>query len=435
MATLQRTLGPWRGTALMLNIVLGAGLLVLPGLAVKQAGDAAFLVWVCCALAAAPLLGVFIVLGRRYPDAGGLASIAGRAFGRPAYVAASFLFLGAIALGLPSIAITGGHYVAATLGGSPFAYALGFLALAVGANLGSAELAGRINTAIASTLVVVLVAFAILGLWTSDASPTPPTGLVPGSIDAHVLGVVSGSFAMVFFAFTGWEVGANLSEEFERPERDFPIAMGASFFLAVALYLSLAYVAQTAQLDGAYDAPFAQLFEHRFSLAGGAVVSIVAAVLIFANLSAAIWAVSRLVFSLSREHVLPQFLANTRRGTPYNAVTATVLSLAAITVASAAGLLHLDRMLGYSGQNFLLLYGAASLALVALGQTLKEKTLGAGATLLVFALSLIRGLDLIYPLALIALAVLVVRLSPTATATVGHWLAVGLLSSGWAGCR
>ncbi len=412
MAPLQRTLGPWRGTALMLNIVLGAGLLVLPGLAVKQAGDAAFLVWVICALAAAPLLGVFIVLGRRYPDAGGLASIAGRAFGRPAYVAASFLFLGAVALGLPSIAITGGHYVAATLGGSPFAYAFGFLALAVGANLGSAELAGRINTAIASTLVVVLVAFAMLGLWTSDSSPTPPTSLVPGSIDAHVLGVVSGTFAMVFFAFTGWEVGANLSEEFERPERDFPIAMGASFFLAVALYLALAYVAQTAELHGAYYAPFAQLFEHRFSLAGGVVVSIVAAVLIFANLSAAVWAVSRLVFSLSREHVLPQFLANTRRGTPYNAVTATVVSLAAITMASAGGLLHLDRMLGYSGQNFLLLYGAASLALVAMGRTLREKTLGAGATLLVLALSLIRGLELIYPIALIALAVLVARLSP-----------------------
>jgi amino acid transporter len=58
--TLQKSLGVYRGTALMLNIVIGAGLLTLPGLAVKVAGGNALWAWGLCALAALPLLAVFI---------------------------------------------------------------------------------------------------------------------------------------------------------------------------------------------------------------------------------------------------------------------------------------------------------------------------------------------------------------------------------------
>ena len=119
MAELGRSLGVWRGTAMMLNIVLGAGLLTLPGLAAMQLGPAAPLVWLACALAAAPLLLVFALLGRQHADAGGLAAILDRAYGAWGRIPATFLFLGAVALGLPAIALTGGHYAAAVLGGRP----------------------------------------------------------------------------------------------------------------------------------------------------------------------------------------------------------------------------------------------------------------------------------------------------------------------------
>jgi amino acid efflux transporter len=90
---LRKTLTVWRGAAVMLNIVLGAGLLTLPGLAVKQVGQAALLSWVLCAVASLPLLAVFTILGRRFPDAGGVPHFAERAFGRVPYVVGSFIFL------------------------------------------------------------------------------------------------------------------------------------------------------------------------------------------------------------------------------------------------------------------------------------------------------------------------------------------------------
>ncbi len=70
MNELNRTLTPLRGAALMLNIVVGAGLLALPGLVVEMAGDHALWSWLVCAVASLPLLTVFIIMGRRYPHAG-----------------------------------------------------------------------------------------------------------------------------------------------------------------------------------------------------------------------------------------------------------------------------------------------------------------------------------------------------------------------------
>ena len=109
MSELKKTLTLYSGTALFLNIVIGAGLLVLPGLAYQQVGDVALMSWFLSALIALPLLLVFVVLGKYYPDSGGIAHYAFRAFGGWMQRVSAFLFLGAVVLGLPSIAMTGGY--------------------------------------------------------------------------------------------------------------------------------------------------------------------------------------------------------------------------------------------------------------------------------------------------------------------------------------
>ena len=59
---LTKSLTTLRGAGLMLNIVIGAGLLALPGMVVEKAGHQALWAWALCALAALPLLLVFVVL-------------------------------------------------------------------------------------------------------------------------------------------------------------------------------------------------------------------------------------------------------------------------------------------------------------------------------------------------------------------------------------
>ncbi|HEX2256538.1 MAG TPA: amino acid permease [Afifellaceae bacterium] len=396
MSALRQHLSFPQGTALMLNVVLGAGVLILPGLAVQEAGRLALAAWIVCGLAALPLLGVFVILGRRYPNAGGIPHVAGRAFGRPAYIIGSLLFLGAVAFGLPAIALTGGHYAASLTGVSPHLAALLLLLAAAALNLLAAEWGSRVSSAISALLVVVLVAIAGLAVFgLGDAAPAQAA--LPSFAE---LDLVFAPFMMIFFAFTGWEVAANLSEEFRRPRRDFPLAMIASFILACGLYLALAYAVQRSDLHGAYQAPFAQIFGDRYGTVGSGAISAMAVILIFANLSAAIWAVSRLIFSLSREGLLPAALQRTRSGTPRAAAICTVAALVGVLVLEKLEVLQIQEMLALAGQNFLLLYGFAAAALAAMARGRSDRFLALVAGMLVAALVVFSGFGLLYPLAL-----------------------------------
>lgn len=400
MAELSKTLGVWRGTAMMLNIVLGAGLLTLPGLAVAAAGGAALMVWAACALASIPLLIVFGLLGKRLPDAGGLAHTMNRAFGPRAYGAATFLFLGAVVLGLPAIALTGGFYAAATLGGSPYLYAVLLVGLAAISNLASAKITGRINEVIASFLIVVIVGIAIVGLWGASGPASSPA--LP--VEMPTLSVFGATFMMIFFAFTGWEVSANLSGEFRDAKRAFPLAMAFSFILAVLLYGALAITVQMNPPTSGFEAPFVALFTQQFGPAGGLAISAASVILIFANLSAAIWAVSRMVYSAANERLISPRLAQLHNGTPITAVLVTLAALLGVIVSAASGYFDLGTLLAAAGLNFLLLYTGSAAALLRVTDTGWHKAIALLSIFMVIGLIAARGVDtLIYPAALIAI--------------------------------
>ncbi len=389
----------------MLNIVLGAGLLTLPGLAVWEAGENALTVWLACVVTSIPLLAALALIGRRYPNAGGLARVAHIAFGSFGYAVTTLLFLGAVLFGLPSIALTGGYYAAVAFGGSAHVFALGFILFAVAVNLVSVEWTSRINTAIAGLVVLALLATAIIGMiltapnWPAVVPPMPPT------LSPEAFGL---TFMMVFFAFTGWEVAANLSAEFHKPSRDFPIAMGLSFLIAVVLYLALALVAGSLDLANNAEAPFVALFDQHFGRTGGVVIALVAVTLISANLSAAVWAVSRMVWSAATEGLLPTPLASVgENGTPFHAVFATVATLVFVVILSAFGVVDLSEMLAMAGQNFLMIYAIVAGALILLGYGLWDRSLAAVCVFIVAVLVVLRGADgLLYPAFLALIAVL-----------------------------
>lgn len=357
---LSKSIGPLRGTALMLNIVVGAGLLSLPGLAIQQVGSLSMAAWLLCAAASVPLLVVFIMMGRRFPDAGGVAHFGRQAFGPIGYAIASVLFFGAVIFGLPSIALTGGHYAAAMLGGPPHLYAAILILAGTLANIVSAEMAGRFNALMASMIlgvIIILLVAGFAGYW--NTVPVNPPRLPSESEFVTVLT----PFMMLFFAFTGFEVGAGMTGEFRNPKRDIPIAMGCAFILATALYIAIAYLAQKIDLTGNFASPFVSIIRPVFGEFGAAVVAVTAVLLILANLSAAIWGVSRMVFSAAGEagFVLLQKVA--AGGTPVNAVLTVVSALVGVVALDAAGYLGMDRMLALAGQNFLIIYGIAAAAL------------------------------------------------------------------------
>lgn len=399
MAELPKLLTAWGGAGMMINIVLGAGLLTLPGLAYAMVGDAAFMVWLACAAIAAPLLAVFAILGRRWPASGGLATILARGFGDAGYVIGTLLFLGAVLLGLPAIAMTGGHYMATAFGGPAAVYALALLVAATATNMYSSGVAARVNAWLAAALVAALVVLLAAG-W----AVTGPTlaDAVPTRIDMPNLGVYGAALMMVFFAFTGWEVAASLGGEFRTPHRDIPLAMAGSFAVVLALYLGLALVVNAAAPGDGFEAPFATIIGRAFGTPGAVAISVVSVLLIFANLAGAIWAVSRMVFSAAGAGILPTMLMRANHGAPRRAVAVTGAALIAVVLANWSGVLDLGTLLTLAGQNFLLLYAGAAAVLVKVARSGWHTALGLVCLALVAGVMVLRGpVGLAYPVALI----------------------------------
>lgn len=401
MADLNRSIGLWQGTGMMLSIVLGAGLLALPGLAAQTAGSAALTIWLVCAAVSIPLLYVFAIVGRDHPDAGGIAAVIKKAFGIKGYAPATLLFLGAVAVGLPSIALVGGQYAEAALGVSAHLAAICLILGAMALNLLSTRLVNLMSSGLSIAVVAVLLVLAILGwLAVSPGWSHATTSTMPS------LSVFGATFMMVFFAFTGWEVASNLAGEFRNPKRDFPLAMALSFVIAVALYLVLVIIVAAAGSEAATEAPFTVIMMQGYGTLAAQFVSCIAVLLIFANLSAAVWAVSRMVYSAADERLLPGAFAKLSEGIPTRAVVITSFVLVSVTLFSYTGALDLGDLLSIAGMNFLLLYAGAAAALCKLSNTGMHRALSLGSIAIVALLVFGRGLEhLVYPAILAGIAI------------------------------
>ncbi len=426
MTELKKTLGAVSGTAMMLNVVLGAGLLILPGLAAKTVGAASFWVWVVAIAAALPLLWVFAMLSAKFPSAGGIAHLVEQAFGRIGSVVASFIFLGAVLFGLPSVALTGGYYyeslVSNLLGTSEHAefawnvfgdansMAMWLLFISCGLNLYAPDTAkkfGAMAAVLMSTFIICVIALAVYSLHTKMPFSVMQINLGEIiSLGNLEWSAVTAIFFMVFFAFTGWEVSIGMGGEFKKPARNIPIAIFASFVLAALLSLGCVLVVLLAGPEAWHEAAFASILPAEFSV----VVALGAVLLIAVNLFAAIWGVSRLIYSLALQGALPSRIGKlTRNQVPRNAVLLFFAIGWSMLLVDRFSTLTVNDFLSWAGLNFFVLYGLATAVAVLKLRGIWHRCTALAVVFLVTAL-LVVSVDwqsVIYPLGLAGLGVLV----------------------------
>lgn len=390
---LRRTISLFGAVALAVGIVVGAGMLALPGLVYQRANGWALGSWALDALLVVPLLIVFASLGRRFPTAGGVAGFVAQAFPQAA-MGTSYVLVGTFALGIPAIALTGATYIVHGMGleGSSSArttaaVAAALLATGLAATWAGAKVAGALQNVVVTVLVACLAATLVgsLGTWDridfASGSPTP-AGLWSGA-------------ALAFFAFTGWEMLAFTAEEFKNPRRDFPLAVALGFLVVTALYLGVAAAVQAlVPLDSPRlaGAPFIAMVEtlSRGTIPGATVAAVVTGIIVV-NLNGACWAASRLLYDVGRRGWAPGAMRlGTLVGgtaTPRPAVGWLTLVFGVVLAGHAAGLVTLETLLQTAGQNFFLLYLASVAVYVALGRGLSVRFFGVAAlaVCLVFA--------------------------------------------------
>ncbi|MFL6140090.1 MAG: APC family permease [Frankiaceae bacterium] len=348
--------------ALAVTIVVGSGVLVLPGIAYQQVGRSALLAWIGASVVMIPLLLVFTRLGVRYPGAAGVAGFVQAGFNRHLAAGVEVLLLETFSIGIPGIALAGGNYAAALLPGlSPTVAA----ALIVITSSSVVWLGVRLSTRVQIVLAVCLTA-ALLLVGTVGVLDGSPLQHAP-DVSLRTVGTGLSAVGLIFFAFTGWEMVTFTTEEYVDPRRDFPRAVTIAYVTVVAMYVLLAWAVQTQLPEGdgtAFAAPIYEVVARISTAAVAHLTSALAVVIVVASLIGNMWAASRLVLSSAREGLLPAALTRVHAasGSPRRAVTALAVASLAILAANSAGGVSVGGLLAAAGGNFYVLYLLSALA-------------------------------------------------------------------------
>ena len=348
--SLRKVITVRHAVAIYVSSVLGAGILVIPGLAARTAGPASLIAWAFLSLASYPFAYTFSSLSARKPESGGIYSFTKEAFGHGVSTMTAWLFVAWVVLGAPAITLAAGSYLAYAFpisGPEVFLVAAGILALAYGINLRGIRLSGRVQVAVVVAMLSILalaVAASSPGVRASEFTPFLPDGVAS-------VGVAS---ALIVWSFLGYENVSNIAEEFKNPEKDFGKSVTISVVVIGALYLA---VAITVVGTGAYAAgggvtPFAEMMSNVFGSYGGAAVSVLAVVIIFSTVNAYTAGMGRVVYAAALDGNLPRFLGrlDPKSGVPRRALAALfLLVMADLVVYYAAGVDVQSAFLATSG--------------------------------------------------------------------------------------
>ncbi len=314
--SLARVITLPQAVALYVAAVIGAGVLLLPGLAATTAGPASMLAWAFDALLGAPLALTFAFLGARFPDAGGVATYTSRAFGGGAGAAVGWMYFIGAAIGQIIVPLVGASYIAQPLGldrNGFFLVAGAILAIPIAANLRGLQVSGRAALGLSAVVALLLLVASLVSLPRQHLAAWTPFA-------PHGWGAVGQTTVLLLFAFSGWEAVASLGAEFKRPERDIPRSVIFSVAIITVLYLAIAAATIGAQV---YGSPAVDRISVALLLGGGLgygaeiIAAGIAVIVCVGTINAFIAGVARLGYALARDHAAPGWLATLdQRGTP-----------------------------------------------------------------------------------------------------------------------
>jgi APA family basic amino acid/polyamine antiporter len=334
-AALRRDLRLIDAVTVGLGAIIGAGIFVVTGVAARVAGPA-FIVGLLIAGVAATCNALSSAqLAAAYPHSGGTYEYGYRVLSPRLGFAAGWLFLVSKLAAGGTVALGFGASVAALWPGLPARVAAVTAAIVLtAANYLGIKKAGRLNTAVVSVSVLVLVLFVAAGIPAFQASNFTPFA------PAGIRGVLEAA-ALLFFAYTGYARVATLGEEVHDPRKTIPRAIVIALATSIVLYVAVSVIAVGAigaEAMGKSASPL-QAAAAAFPTKGMAqIVGVGAMTAMLGVLLSQVFAISRMVFAMSRKRDLPRALEHVH---PVYAVPdrAVLLAGAIIVVVALVGTL------------------------------------------------------------------------------------------------
>jgi basic amino acid/polyamine antiporter, APA family len=351
-AGLERAIGLWDLIAIMINVVVGAGIFGLPAKTFALVGPFSIAAWLLCTAIMGLVALAFAEVGSRFTHTGGPYLYAYAAFGpRLGFLIGwitwvSRLFSFATVSNL-AITYVSGPFPSLASGLPRFACVT---AVSVGITVflvAGVHRSALVNNTLTVCKLLLLGSFAIVGLVFLDgrhfaSRPLPSPGQWQGAI------------MLMTFAFVGIESAMINTGEMRNPRRDVPRALGVALGVIALLYvlIQIACIGSVPDL-GSSQRPVADAAQHVLGTAGAEIVAIGALTTMLGTLFAVMLTGSRLPFAFAERRQVPQWLAtiHPRFKTPHVAIlTTTTLAWVLTLYSSFFGALTVTavtRLVGY----------------------------------------------------------------------------------------
>ena len=235
-----RLLSAWAAVALIVGIVIGAGIFKTPAMVAGISGDAgwALTIWVAGALISMAGALCYAELCTAYPHAGGDYHFLRRAFGRDlaflyAWARATIINTGSIAL----LAFVFGDYFSTLvpLGAHSSAiWALVIVLTLTMVNIAGIHASSRMQMVLITLEVGGLLAVVVAGLWFGDASAPASLSWFDKVPPAGAWGL---ALVFVLLTFGGWNEAAYVSAELKGGPRTMVRVIVLSMLVLTAIYL------------------------------------------------------------------------------------------------------------------------------------------------------------------------------------------------------
>jgi amino acid transporter len=336
--SLHRVMGPWLLLLFIVGDILGTGIYALTGQVAKQVGGAVWLPFVVAFVVALMTAFSYLELVTKYPRAAGAALYTHRAFG--IHFITFIVAFAVMCSGITSSSTASRAFAAnlshafdlnLTAVGITMTGLIFMAAIAIINFRGVGE-SVKMNVVLTCVELTGLLIIIFIGLWAIGGGKGDVSRVMEfkttggGSIFWPVIAATT----LAFFAMVGFEDSVNMCEETKDPINTFPKILLAGLFITGTIYVLVSISSITLvppdQL-GEGEAPLLKVvqagapnfplwifgFITMFAVANSALINMLMA--------------SRLVYGMSREHVLPTVLGKVHasRRTPYIAIGFTTL--------------------------------------------------------------------------------------------------------------
>lgn len=324
---------------ILLNTMIGAGMLAAPAKVYGIADGWSFLVLLASAVAILPLILCFADLGSRFSGTGGPYLYARAALPGPAAFAVGWLLWFSQTMSTATLSNLFVTYLAGffpVLGaGWPRLLIILLLGLALTwVALRGIQQSARASNALIALKMIFVVVFVAACLPFVDPGRFAVTAPAPGPVE------FAQAMIVFLFGYSGFERGAILAGEAREPQKDVPIALGASVALVTLAYAGVLF-ACLGVLDApaANDRPFAEAGRSLYGAIGATAVSAGALVVIVGTLLVIIVSMPRMLLALAENGQVPARLGaiHARWRTPHVAIF--ISSIAAFGFAMLSDLL------------------------------------------------------------------------------------------------